>query len=142
MKKKKERRILDPYHVRYRPQTLGDVIGQPSAVTALENLLQGQTIPHAYLFTGPSGVVLVGVAQERAQAWTATKQVRGRHIHFVYRRKSLYVNHYYIYLIDPAWGPAFIKVCGLRPLHPQGPRPTSSSSCSPVEPRRANWPPA
>jgi len=53
---KKKRRILDPYHVRYRPQTLGDVIGQPSAVAALKNLLQGQTIPHAYLFTGPSGV--------------------------------------------------------------------------------------
>jgi len=63
----------------------------------------------------PSGVVLVGVAQERAHGWTATKQVRGRHVHFTYRRKSVCVNHYYIYLLDPEWGPAFIKVCGYAP---------------------------
>lgn len=55
-KNKEERTKLAPYHVRYRPQTLRDVIGQSSAVTALQNLLQGQTVPHSYLFTGPSGV--------------------------------------------------------------------------------------
>lgn len=54
--KAKKRRMLEPFHVRYRPQKLGDVIGQASTVQALENLLQGRTIPHAYLFTGPSGV--------------------------------------------------------------------------------------
>jgi hypothetical protein len=66
-------------------------------------------------FRASSGVVLVGVAQERAKAWTATKQVRGRHVHFTFRRKSVCVNHYYIYLIDPEWGPAFIKICGYAP---------------------------
>jgi len=66
-------------------------------------------------FRAPSGVVLVGVAQERAKAWTASKQVRGRHVHFTYRWKSVCVNHYYIYLLDPEWGPAFIKVCGYAP---------------------------
>jgi hypothetical protein len=66
-------------------------------------------------FTAASGVVVVGVAQERAWAWTATKQQRGRHVHFAFRRKSVCVNHYYIYLIDPEWGPAFLKVCGYAP---------------------------
>ena len=66
-------------------------------------------------FTKPSGVVVIGVAQERASAWTATKQRRGPFVDFVYYRKSVCVNHYYIYLIDPDWGPAFIKVCGYAP---------------------------
>jgi hypothetical protein len=66
-------------------------------------------------FPAPSGVVLVGVAQERASAWTATKQQRGRHVHFSFRRKAVCVNHYYIYLLDPDWGPAFIKVCSYAP---------------------------
>jgi hypothetical protein len=66
-------------------------------------------------FTAPAGVVLVGVAQERALGWTATKTQQGRHVHFTYRRKPVCVNHYYIYLIDPEWGPAFIKVCGYAP---------------------------
>lgn len=66
-------------------------------------------------FTAASGVVLVGVAQERASGWTATKMQQGRYVHFTYRRKPVCVNHYYIYLIDPEWGPAFIKVCGYAP---------------------------
>jgi hypothetical protein len=61
------------------------------------------------------GVVLVGVAQERASGWAATKAQQGRHVHFTYRRKSVCVNHYYIYVIDPEWGPAFLKVCGYAP---------------------------
>lgn len=36
-------------------------------------------------------------------------------MHFTYRRKAVCVNHYYIYLTDPEWGPAFIKVCGYAP---------------------------
>src|SRR5262245_9298669 len=66
-------------------------------------------------FAAPSGVVLVGVAQERASGWTATKEQTGRRVHFTFRRKSVCVNHYYIYVIDPEWGPAFIKICGYAP---------------------------
>jgi hypothetical protein len=25
------------------------------------------------------------------------------------------VNHYYIYVLDPDWGPGFIKICGYAP---------------------------
>ncbi len=66
-------------------------------------------------FRKPSGVVVIGVAQERASAWSATKQRRGRFVDFVYFRKSVCPNHYYIYVLDPEWGPAFIKVCGYAP---------------------------
>src|SRR5215813_2756993 len=62
-----------------------------------------------------SGVVLVGVAQERAWAWTARKSQRGAWVHVTWQRASVYVNHYYIYVIDREWGPAFIKVCGYAP---------------------------
>jgi len=66
-------------------------------------------------FGKPSGVVLIGVAQERASTWTATKKRTGRLVDFAFYRKPVCVNHYYIYLIDPEWGPAFIKVCGYAP---------------------------
>jgi hypothetical protein len=71
--------------------------------------------PYRGRFPAASGVVLVGVAQERASAWAATKTQQGRHVDFTYRRKAVCVAHYYIYLIDPEWGPAFIKVCGYAP---------------------------
>jgi hypothetical protein len=61
------------------------------------------------------GVVLVGVAQERASGWTATKQQTGRLVHFHFHRRTVYVNQYYVYLIDPDWGPAFLKICGYAP---------------------------
>jgi hypothetical protein len=64
---------------------------------------------------GRPGLILVGVAQERALAWGASKVQRGRHVHFTFRRKSVCVNHYYFYVIDPEWGPAFLKVCGYAP---------------------------
>jgi len=62
-----------------------------------------------------TGVVLVGVAQERASGWRATKQQEGARLHFAYSRRAVYVNHYYVYLIDEEWGPAFIKICGYAP---------------------------
>ena len=66
-------------------------------------------------FAADEGVVLVGVAQEKAKAWAATKKVDGRRVHFTFNWRTVYVNHYYIYLVDREWGPAFIKVCGYAP---------------------------
>lgn len=67
MAKKKRRRrkvadvvdespALDPFHVRYRPSVLKDVIGQPATVKAIDALVAAGDRPHSYLFTGPSGV--------------------------------------------------------------------------------------
>lgn len=44
-----------PLHVRLRPPSLNDVIGHKQVVGALRNLFKGKDIPHAFLFTGPSG---------------------------------------------------------------------------------------
>ena len=42
------------------------------------------------------GVVLIGVAQERVSGWRGfRKGGSDSHPHFVYRRQSLWVNHYY-----------------------------------------------
>ena len=46
---------LDPYHVRYRPRKFKDVIGQDVVVQSLTHSLKSKSIPHSYLFTGPSG---------------------------------------------------------------------------------------
>ena len=61
------------------------------------------------------GVVFIGIAQERAYAFKARKQVDGKRVFFHYSRQSVYVNHYYFYLQDRDFGPAFIKVCTYAP---------------------------
>ena len=58
------------------------------------------------------GIVLVGVAQEKAQAFQG-KKVDGS---FQFTRdKTVYVNHYYFYIDDADFGPLFIKVCSYAP---------------------------
>src|SRR5689334_14994793 len=52
------------------------------------------------------GVVFVGVAQEKAQAFQGRK-IDGQ---FVFTRdKTVYVNHYYFYIDDADFGPLFVK---------------------------------
>jgi replication-associated recombination protein RarA len=48
--------VSEPLHIKYRPKTLKDVIGQDHAVTSLKKVLDSKTPAHAYLFTGPAGV--------------------------------------------------------------------------------------
>lgn len=59
-----------------------------------------------------NGIVFIGVAQEKAQAWNGRK-VNGQ---FEFTRdKTVYVNHYYFYIDDVDFGPLFIKVCSYAP---------------------------
>lgn len=46
----------DPLHVALRPASFDEVVGQEPVVKSLRALLDGKDAPHAYLFTGPSGV--------------------------------------------------------------------------------------
>src|SRR6266571_4796881 len=55
--------------------------------------------PYRERFTGTDGVVLVGVAQERARAWRGVKQRNGPFVDFVYQWTTVCVNHYYDYFI-------------------------------------------
>jgi len=62
-------------------------------------------------FPGDDGVVIIGVAQEKARAFKAHKRCGPQGgVTFDFTRQSVAVNHYYFYLQDPAWGPAFIKI--------------------------------
>src|SRR5215210_5007588 len=67
-------------------------------------------------FTGTEGVVFIGIAQEKAHAFRASKRTNGQVVDFQYARQSVYVNYYYFYLQDADFGPAFIKVCSYAPF--------------------------
>jgi len=61
-------------------------------------------------------VVFIGVAQEKAQAFSGRKRDQKGFVGFDYQRdKSVYVNHYYFYIDDGDFGPVFIKVCSYAP---------------------------
>lgn len=64
---------------------------------------------HRARFRADEGVVFIGVAQERAISFKASK-VPGLVSRFSFSRQPVSVNHYYFYVHDPAWGPAFVKV--------------------------------
>jgi len=65
---------------------------------------------------GRFGVVMIGVAQEKASAWRGfVNGGTAAHPHFCYRRMSVFANHYYFYIRDPEWGPAFIKTVAYAP---------------------------
>lgn len=68
---------------------------------------------------GEGRVVLIGVAQEKAVAWRSWKakgQEQAAHPHMEWGRQMAYVNHYYFYLWDPEWGPAFWKTNAYAPF--------------------------
>jgi hypothetical protein len=57
------------------------------------------------------GVVVIGVAQEKMRAFEAHKLAgRGKVVSFDFSRQSVAVNHYYFYVQDADWGPAFRKM--------------------------------
>ena len=56
-------------------------------------------------------VVFIGVAQEKAQTFSARKE--GNTFHD--RDQTVYVNHYYFYIDDEDFGPIFLKVCSYAP---------------------------
>jgi len=62
------------------------------------------------------GVIVVGVAQEKTSAWRGWREGGpDGHPHFRFGRQSAFVNHYYFYVRDREWGPAFVKTCAYAP---------------------------
>lgn len=45
----------DPFHVKYRPRTLKEVVGQNATCKSLAAVLKQKARPHTFLFTGPPG---------------------------------------------------------------------------------------
>jgi hypothetical protein len=65
---------------------------------------------------GRFGVVMIGVAQEKTSAWRGFRRGGSdAHPHFSYRRMSVFPNHFYFYIRDRKWGPAFIKTVAYAP---------------------------
>jgi hypothetical protein len=65
---------------------------------------------------GRFGVVMIGVAQEKASAWKGYRSGGSdAHPHFSYRRMSVFPNYFYIYIRDREFGPAFIKTIAYAP---------------------------
>jgi hypothetical protein len=61
-------------------------------------------------------VVFIGVAQEKAKTFSGKSMPEKGQGWFEYTRdKSVYVNHYYFYVDDEEFGPAFVKVCSYAP---------------------------
>lgn len=61
-------------------------------------------------------VVFIGVAQEKARAFSGRKRDKKGYVGFDYQRdKAVCVNHYYFYIDDEDFGPVFIKICSYAP---------------------------
>lgn len=45
----------EPIHLKYRPQRLQDVLGQPAVIKSLQSTLKATARPHTFLFMGPAG---------------------------------------------------------------------------------------
>ena len=61
---------------------------------------------------GDGKVVLIGIAQEKAsvwRSWPSKGQEKAAHPHMEWGRQMAFVNHFYFYIWDREWGPAFIK---------------------------------
>jgi len=63
------------------------------------------------------GVVFVGVAQEKAQAFKGTKGPPSDQgwVQFQFTRQPVFVKHYYFYVHDAEFGEAFLKFCTYAP---------------------------
>ena len=68
---------------------------------------------------GASAVALIGIAQEKAvvwRSWPAKGQRGTAHPHMEWGRQMAFVNHFYFYVWDAEWGPAFWKTNAYAPF--------------------------
>jgi hypothetical protein len=66
--------------------------------------------------TGRAGVAAIGVAQEFAKVWSATKRTGDTTgVWFSFSKADRRVTCYYFYVWDEDFGPAFVKVCAYFP---------------------------
>jgi len=71
---------------------------------------------HLAHHSGQNGVVLIGIAQEKALGYKSRKENKDGKVWFHYSRQKVYVTHYYFYIWDENFGLTFIKVCTYFPF--------------------------
>jgi hypothetical protein len=71
---------------------------------------------HAENFNKEHGIVLIGKAQEKTNAYGSKRQDKGNRIWFQYFRRTVNVTHYYFYILDRNFGLIFIKICTYLPF--------------------------
>ena len=64
-----------PLYLKYRPQTLGELVGQDVVSKTLSNALEYNKIVHAYLFCGPRGTGKTSTARILAKSLNCEKGV-------------------------------------------------------------------
>ena len=47
--------LTEPYHTKYRPTELSQIVGHGEVVKSLRSMLKGSSRPHTFLFTGAAG---------------------------------------------------------------------------------------
>jgi hypothetical protein len=68
---------------------------------------------------GKDRVVLIGIGQEKTRAWRSWRakgHEKKSHPHMEWGRQMAYVNHFYFYVWDSEWGPAFWKMNAYAPF--------------------------
>lgn len=99
-------------------------------VAAVERLAAEQQIPMVHFERGQrketvaapyfaaterEGVVMLGIAQEKANVFRAPAKAQREPGAYAATRGSAYVKYLYFYIFDNDWGPSFIKVCTYAP---------------------------
>jgi hypothetical protein len=105
--------LLRPLHDRFAREVTAFADAGQIPVVHLERGQRKDDVAavHRARFSRPEGVVFIGVAQERASAFKARKLTGNeRGVLFAFSRQAVAVNHYYFYVQDREWGPAFVKV--------------------------------
>ena len=105
--------VFRPLHDRFVNDVAAFAQRQLVPIVQFERRQRKDAVAASYRrrFQASEGVMFIGVAQERQFSFKATKHiVPPQVVRFSFSRQSVAVKHYYFYLHDAEWGPAFIKV--------------------------------